>query len=85
MRELNWKAGQAAELTVLSEEAGVGPVTGLPVRILELSGKRMRLESNQQLKPGAAIRLEWDGQMLLGLVQNVEAGNLLDGDPSHAY
>jgi len=69
MRELNWKPEQSAELSVLGEGACAGPA-----RILEFSGKRMRLASGLQVKSGAAVRLEWDGQMLLGQVLNTDPG-----------
>lgn len=72
MRELNWTAGQSAELSVLGEGAGSGP-REQAVRILEFSGKRMRIAAPVQLKSGSAVRLEWDGQLLLGEVLNSEA------------
>ena len=70
MRELNWKPEQSAELSVLGEGAG----SPLPVRILDLSGKRARLAVELPVKSGAAVRLEWDGQLLLGQVLNPEPG-----------
>ena len=70
MRELNWKPEQRAGLSVLGE----GAPTAQPVRILELSGKRVRLAADQSVKSGAAVRLEWDGQLLLGQVLNSEPG-----------
>ena len=69
MRELNWKPEQSAELSVLGEEACAGSA-----RILEFSGKRMRLAAGLPVKSGAAVRLEWDGQLLLGHVLNTDAG-----------
>ena len=69
MRELNWKPEQSAELSVLGEGACAGPA-----RILEFSGKRMRLAAGLKVKSGAAVRLEWDGQMLLGQVLNTDPG-----------
>ena len=69
MRELNWKPEQPAELSVLGEEACAGSA-----RILEFSGKRMRLAAGVNVKGGAAVRLEWDGQLLLGQVLNTEPG-----------
>jgi len=69
MRELNWKPEQSAELSVLGEGACAGPA-----RILEFSGKRMRLAAGLKVKSGAAVRLEWDGQLLLGQVLNIEPG-----------
>jgi hypothetical protein len=73
MRELNWKPGQSAELSLLGEGSTPGPA-GDPVRILEFSGKRMRLAAELPVKNGAAVRLEWDGQLLLGQVLNTEPG-----------
>ena len=69
MRELNWKPEQSAELSVLGEGACAGPA-----RILEFSGKRMRLAAGLQVKSGAAVHLEWDGQLLLGQVLNTDPG-----------
>jgi len=71
MRELNWKPGQAAELRVLGEEACAG---AYPAQILELSGKRMRLAADASVKAGAAVRLDWDGQLLLGQVLDTGPG-----------
>jgi hypothetical protein len=73
MRELNWKPEQSAELTVLGERAGGGP-GGRPVRILDFSGKRLRVSAGSKVPGGAAVRLEWDGQLLLGEVLNAEPG-----------
>jgi len=67
MRELNWKPEQSVALSVLGEGAGAGAA-----HILELSGKRMRLGAGLIVKTGAAVRLEWDGQMVLGEVLNTE-------------
>ena len=69
MRELNWKPEQSAELSVLGEGACAGRA-----RILEFSGKRMRLAAGLKVKSGAAVRLEWDGQLLLGQVLNTDPG-----------
>lgn len=69
MRELNWKPEQSVELSVLGEGACTGPA-----RILEYSGKRMRLAAGLKVKSGAAVRLEWDGQLLLGQVLNTDPG-----------
>jgi hypothetical protein len=44
------------------------------VRILELSGKRVRVAAGSPVKSNAAVRLEWDGQLLLGQVLNTEPG-----------
>jgi len=73
MRELNWKPGQSAELRVLGEGAGAGPA-GYPSSIIEFSGKRMHLAAELKVPCGAAVRLEWDGQLLLGQVLHTEPG-----------
>ena len=49
MRELNWKPGQSAELSILTEGARAGAAE-CPARILEFSGKRMRLAADLPLK-----------------------------------
>ena len=67
MHELKWKPEQSAELCVLGEGACAGPA-----RILEFSGKRMRLAAGLKVKSGAAVRLEWEGQLLLGQVLNTD-------------
>ena len=67
MRELNWKPEQSVALSVLGDGACAGAA-----RILELSGKRMRLGAGLTVKTGAAVRLEWDGQMVLGEVLQTE-------------
>ncbi len=69
MRELNWKPDQAVQVSVLGDGAGAGAA-----RILELSGKRMRLSAGPTVKSGAAVRLEWDGQLVLGEVLQAEPG-----------
>jgi len=71
MRELKWKRDQPVELRVLGGGGGAGPA-----RILELSGKRLRLAAALPLKRDAAVRLEWEGQLVLGEVVNVEPGGL---------
>ena len=68
MRELKWKPEQTVQMSVLGDGACAGPA-----RILELAGERMRLASGLAPKTGAAVRLEWDGQMVLGEVLNQEA------------
>ena len=73
MRELNWKPDQAAELWVLGEEACADRAAHA-VHILEFSGKRMRVSAELRPACGAAVRLEWDGQLLLGEVRNAEPG-----------
>lgn len=69
MRELNWKVGQSAALTVLG-----GGTPGGPARILEFAGKRMHLAAALNVNRGAAVRVEWDGQLLLGQVLSIEPG-----------
>jgi hypothetical protein len=69
MRELKWKPDQAVELRVLGEADSDGTA-----RILELNGKRMRVAAGVPVKSGAAVRLQWDGQLVLGEV--------LDGEPA---
>jgi hypothetical protein len=73
MRELIWKPGQAAELSVLGEGASPTPETHA-VSLLEFSGKRIRVAAESPLKSGVPVRLEWDGQLLLGLVMNSDSG-----------
>jgi hypothetical protein len=68
MRELNWKPEQAVAVSVLGEGACAGTA-----RILELSGKRMRLGTGLTAKTGAAVRLEWEGQLVLGDVLDIES------------
>lgn len=70
LRKLNWKPEQAAELSVLGD--GVNGACG--VRILELAGKRVRVAAAETVKSGAAVRLEWDGQLLLGQVLDSQPG-----------
>jgi hypothetical protein len=73
MRELNWKPGQSVELNVLGEEVRAGP-GGQPARILECSGRRMHLAAGLKVSSGAAVRLEWGGQLLLGQVLHADTG-----------
>ena len=77
MRELNWQPGQSAELSLLGDGPTAKPAEH-PARILELSGKRMRLAAELpaeiKLQAGAAVRLEWDGQLLLGQVVSIAPG-----------
>ncbi|HLY17746.1 MAG TPA: hypothetical protein VKR61_11015 [Bryobacteraceae bacterium] len=70
MRELSWKPEQSAALSVLDH----GACTVRPARILELSGKSVHLAADVSLKFGAAVRLEWDEQLLLGQVLSTEPG-----------
>lgn len=70
MRELNWKPEQFVELTVLGD--GSRAIPAGPARLLELAGKRLRLTASVPLPAGAAVRLEADGQLVLGEV--LEAG-----------
>jgi len=71
MRELTWKPGEPAELKVLGREPdAAGPE---PARILELSGKRVRVAAAAPVA-GAAVCLEWSGQLVLGQVLSTEPG-----------
>jgi hypothetical protein len=69
MRELNWKPDQAVQVSVLGGDGSAGAA-----RIVELSGKRMRLSAGLPVKSGAAVRMEWDGQLVLGEVLETEPG-----------
>jgi hypothetical protein len=71
MREVNWKPGQTAELSVLGEGSSTTSAVQ-SVTILEFGGKRMRVATDRKVRGGAAVRLEWDGQLILGEVQNTE-------------
>jgi len=73
MRKLNWKPDEPALLSVLGEGALAVPKPQ-PVRILELSGRRVRLAGAATVKGGAAVRLEFGGQLLLGQVLSTEPG-----------
>lgn len=70
MRELNWKPGQSAELALL----GSGGAAPVEAHILEVAGKCVRVAAKLSVKSDAAVRLEWDGQLLLGRVLRVEPG-----------
>lgn len=91
MRELKWDPEQPVELSVLGDGTGTvspGDIARQCVRILELSGKRMRLAAERPVSGGAAVRLEWEAQLVLGQVLNAEPGGfwmeihhiLLDND-----
>jgi hypothetical protein len=67
MRELSWSPEQAVALSVLGDGGCAGES-----RIVEVSGKRMRLDARLPVQTGAAVRLEWDGQVVLGDVLNIE-------------
>jgi len=69
MRELKWKPEQPVELSVLGDEACAGRA-----RILEVSGKRLHLATALPVTMEAAVRLEWEGQLLLGEVLTIEPG-----------
>ena len=71
MRELQWKPDQTAQLSVLSEGTCAGAV-----RIQELSGKRMRVTSGLAVNTGAAVKLEWDGQVIFGEALNSDAAGI---------
>jgi len=76
MRELKWKAGQSARLSLLSESNGAPAAesAGAAAQIREFSGKRLRVATEAKVKGGAAVRLEWDGQLVLGEVLHAEPG-----------
>jgi hypothetical protein len=73
MRELNWKPGQSAELSVLGEGAGAGPA-GRPAASSSFPANACAWPAELKVPCGAAVRLEWDGQLLLGQVLNTEPG-----------
>ena len=68
MSELQWKPEQVVQLDVLG-----GQPAAATARILELSGKRLRLATELKVIPGAAVRLQWDNQVLLGEVLSSES------------
>jgi len=65
MHELKWQPEQPVDLSVLDENGGAGTAS-----IQELSGRRVRLATALPVQTGAAVRLEWDGQLVLGEVRN---------------
>ena len=69
MRELNWRPDQPVQLSVLGDEPSADTA-----RILELSARRVRVATALSVKSGAAVRLEWEGQMLLGEVLDAAPG-----------
>ena len=69
---LQWTAGEPVEIRVLGETGG-GPY---PARILELSGKRLRVGAAAKIPAGAALRVDWGGQLVLGQVLNSEPEGL---------
>ena len=70
MAQLKWQPDEPVELSILGNGAGV-PVLA---RILELAGKRLRLGVAANVEGGAAVRLEWGGQLVLGEVLDIEPG-----------
>lgn len=68
--QLKWKPEEPAELRVLGNPAGAL----IPARILELAGKCMHVRAAAPMEGGAAVRLEWDGQLVLAQVLEVEPG-----------
>ena len=70
MRELNWKPGESAEVSLLGDPDASR--VAHPARILEFSAKRLRLAVGLPVKTAAPVRVEWDGQLLLGQVLNTE-------------
>ena len=73
MRELTWKAEEPAELKVLGREPN-GAAAPEPARILELSGRRVHVAAAATVAGGAAVCLEWGGQLVLGQVLSAEPG-----------
>ncbi len=69
MGELRWKPEQPAGLVLLGS---AGADVSHDVRILDLSGRRMRISSKFCPNAGAAVRLMWDGQLVLGEVLSAE-------------
>lgn len=67
---MKWEPGEAAEISRLNGGAG----EKRPARILEISGKRVHVAAGESLAAGAAVRLEWEGQLILGQVLNSDAG-----------
>ena len=68
MSELQWKPDTVVQLEVLGEKPSAGTV-----RIVEITGKRLRMRTGLKLPAGAAVRLQWDGQMVFGEVLASEA------------
>jgi hypothetical protein len=65
---LQWTAGEPVEIRVLGETGG-GPYAA---RMLELSGKRLRVGAAAKIPGGAAVRVDWGGQLVLGQVLQSE-------------
>jgi len=68
VRELNWKPDQTVQVTVLGNTA-----VNATARIQECAGKRMRLIAGPPVNTGTAVRLEWEGQLLLAEVENTDS------------
>jgi len=69
MRELSWQPEQAAALSILGDGERAGAA-----QILELTGKRLRVATTLPAKGGDAVRLTWDGQLVLGQVLDAGPG-----------
>jgi hypothetical protein len=69
MHELKWRPEQPVDFSVLDQNGSAGTVS-----ILELSGRRLRVSTALPVLTGAAVRLEWDGQLVLGEVLNILPG-----------
>ena len=69
MRELSWKPEQCAELSVMGDVVRSGTA-----RIMELRGKDLRVATEPAVENGAAVRLEWEGQLVLGEVRHAAPG-----------
>ena len=72
IHQLQWKPDQPAELRIL----GNGAQAPVAARILELSGKRLRVRAASQVACGAAVRLDWGGQLVLGVVLDIQPDGL---------
>jgi hypothetical protein len=69
MHELKWQPEQVVDFSVLGEGGAENGSVGA-ARIQELSGRRLRITTTLPVRTGAAVRLEWDGQLVLGEVLN---------------
>jgi len=69
MRELSWKPDDAAALSILGDEERAGDA-----QVVELAGKRLRVTTALPAKGGDAVRLTWDGQLVLGQVLDAVPG-----------
>lgn len=63
------EADQEARLTLLTD-----PAVLHPVRVLGLSGRRLRCSLGAELLPGELVQIEGPGWLLLGEVERLERG-----------